>query len=283
MTHPSKFIGYFRLLEACARPECPVCRCVVEDSRRYLDAVMYEQVADPDLRRRLRASWGFCNWHTWMLQDVKPSASGAAILREDMIRVAGERLERFAIRTPARRRTGLRGWWRRGAGWWRAGGTAIGRLYRRRAPCPGCEQASAAEAGYLDTVLAFAEDEAFAGAYRGSVGLCVPHLVQAVERAPGPQRAAALVGATLERWNRLRADLESFVRKHEYRNREPFTEAEIDSPARACAVLAGAPALFGNAMPGRGGVESTSSSPPGAGPAPTGQTGKRARNLRRIR
>src|SRR5215475_14837595 len=27
-----KFIGYFRLAEACQRPGCPVCRCVNDDS-----------------------------------------------------------------------------------------------------------------------------------------------------------------------------------------------------------------------------------------------------------
>lgn len=250
-----KFIGFFRLLEACGRPGCPVCRCVTEGSRHYLDAIIREQVTDPDLRRRLRASWGFCNWHTWMLLDVETSASGAAILYEDMLRVATDRMRRLG--TPAGPRLGIGrpGWWRRFAGWWRGSGSPAARLYRGRPSCPGCVQAAAVEAGYLDTVLEFVDDEAFADAYRLSGGLCVPHLVQAVDRAPGSRRAEALVGGTLERWTRLRADLESFVRKHDYRNRSPFTEAEGDSCSRAFSTVAGAKALFGNDLHGRGGLD----------------------------
>ncbi|PYM13109.1 MAG: hypothetical protein DMD81_22110, partial [Candidatus Rokuibacteriota bacterium] len=77
---PAKFIGYFRLLEHCASPGCPVCRSVIDDTRKYLDALLYEQVTDPDTRRRLRTSWGFCNWHAWLLLDVETSLSGAAII-----------------------------------------------------------------------------------------------------------------------------------------------------------------------------------------------------------
>src|SRR5205085_1663323 len=37
-----KFAGYLKLVEACAEPGCPICRCVVAASHRYLDAVLYE-------------------------------------------------------------------------------------------------------------------------------------------------------------------------------------------------------------------------------------------------
>ena len=43
-----KFIGYLRLVEACAAPGCPVCWCVIRESRSRLGALLYEQVTDPD-------------------------------------------------------------------------------------------------------------------------------------------------------------------------------------------------------------------------------------------
>lgn len=72
-----KFFGFFRLLDACAKSGCPACRLVEDDGRRYLDALVYEQVNDPDTRRCIRAAWGFCNWHTWtcspsMTRIVRP-------------------------------------------------------------------------------------------------------------------------------------------------------------------------------------------------------------------
>src|SRR3989441_3067414 len=76
-----KFIGYFRLLDACAQRGCPACRCVRESGRLHLDALIYEQVTDADTRRRLRASWGFCNMHAWRLLEIENSYLGRDHLR----------------------------------------------------------------------------------------------------------------------------------------------------------------------------------------------------------
>jgi len=93
-----RFVGFFRLVEACAHPGCPVCRCVIRDSRSYLDALLYEQVTDPDTRRAIRASWGFCNWHTWMLLEVEHSIFGSALIYEELVKLALSRTERLGER-----------------------------------------------------------------------------------------------------------------------------------------------------------------------------------------
>ena len=36
-----KSAGYVRLVESCAEPGCPICRCVVRESRGHLDAILY--------------------------------------------------------------------------------------------------------------------------------------------------------------------------------------------------------------------------------------------------
>lgn len=56
-----RFVGYVRLVDACGEPGCPVRRLVTHDSRRHLDAILYEQVTDSDTRRRLRGAWGCWN------------------------------------------------------------------------------------------------------------------------------------------------------------------------------------------------------------------------------
>ena len=60
------------------------------------------------------------------------------------------------------------------------------------------------------------------------------------------EQAGTLVERTREKWRRLGQDIASFVSKHDYRNREPFTEAERASYARAFEMLAGAKSVFGN-------------------------------------
>jgi hypothetical protein len=239
---PGKFIGFFRLVDACERAGCPVCRCLVADARQYLERLLYEQVTDPGIRRQLYASWGFCNWHAWLLRETPDPVFGSAILSEDLLRVAIQRFERSADRaSPSRRR--LLGWMRRAGA--RTGGPVLARLYRRRRPCPGCRQRALSEIGYVRAMLQFIDDPELDRAYWQSHGLCVPHALRALELGAGSAEARRLVGRTLDKWSELRRDLQGFVGKHDHRNRQPFTEAEADAYLRAIETLAGAAGVFG--------------------------------------
>jgi hypothetical protein len=239
-----KFLGFFRLIEACREPGCPVCRCLAADSRQYLEALLYEQVNDPETRRRLHASWGFCNWHAWMLRETSEPAFGASILYEDLVGAAVRRFERLAGRTVGSA-SGLLGRLRRLLGRHRP---LLATLYRRREACPACRVVADAEVRYLTTALRFIEDPQFDRAYARSQGLCVPHAVRALELAAGGPCAQQLIARTLPKWAALRRVLAQFVGKHDYRTTRPFTEDEGTAYLRAFATLAGAPGVFGNAI-----------------------------------
>ena len=236
-----KFIGYFRLLDACAQRGCPACRCVRESGRLHLDALIYEQVTDADTRRRLRASWGFCNMHAWMLLEIESSYLGAGIIYEDLLGLLVRRVRRLGDRSRAVRFAS----WLAALGW-RRGRPTIAELYRRRDLCPVCANAAEAEDQYLRTLVRFIDDPEVVLAYANSDGLCAPHVLRTIELEAGNPRVPQLLDRTLQKWEGFREDLESFVRKHDYRNKEPFTEAEAESYRRAFELLAGAPGLFGN-------------------------------------
>ena len=93
------------------------------------------------------------------------------------------------------------------------------------------------------------DDLELSGAYERSTGLCVPHLLLALERSENVDGVERILRSTLAKWDTLRGDLDRFVAKHEYRNVEPFSEAEASSYARAGEVLAGRRHVFGNDMP----------------------------------
>ncbi len=232
-----KFVGYFRLLEACRAPGCPVCRCVADESRAYLDALLYEQVTDVDTRRAIRASWGFCNWHTWMLLEIASSLFGAAIIYEDLVTLVLRRTEDLG-------RRGARRWLDALTGRRRA--PRVLERYRQRAICPACTSAAESETRHLGTLVTFGDDGDLQAAYARSDGVCLPHLLAAVADHDGSPQAVTLVERTREKWTRLGQDIASFVSKHDYRNREPYTEAERASYARAFEMLAGAKSVFGN-------------------------------------
>ena len=234
-------IGFLRLVEACAQPGCPVCRCVIRDSRSYLDALLYEQVTDPDTRRAIRASWGFCNWHTWMLLEIEHAIFGSAIIYEELVRLALSRTERLGERAERRR---PRGWLSTLLGRRRRSSSVMG--YRERAECPACAAAADTERRDLATLVTLIDDGDLAAAYAQSDGLCVPHLVAVLEHDGERREARLLVDRTREKWARLGREISSFVSKHDYRNHEPYTQAEAASYARAFEMLVGAKSVFGN-------------------------------------
>ncbi len=50
-----KFIGLFRLVDACERPGCPVCRCLESDARQYLGFGGFCNCRPPILRSAISA------------------------------------------------------------------------------------------------------------------------------------------------------------------------------------------------------------------------------------
>jgi len=237
-----KFVGYFRFVEACGEPGCPLCRCVTRESRGYLDALLYEQVTDPDTRRTIRASWGFCNWHTWMLLEIQQAIFGAAIIYADLVERALRQTERLGD-GPGRR--GKRGWFSTLMARPRRSHPAV-EQYRGRAVCPACRHAADTERRCLEPLVTFIDDGDLAAAYARSQGLCLPHLLAAVEANGERPGTRTLVDSTRRKWMEIGDDVSSFVRKHDYRNREPYTPAETASYTRAFEMLVGAKSVFGN-------------------------------------
>ena len=239
----AKFMGDFHLLEACQQSGCPICRCLESDCRRHMDALIYEHVNDPDTRASLRASWGFCNWHTWMLVEVEGAVTGAAIVYEDLLGTVLRRVRRVSGRTISAGTLA-----RRVYGVFVGRRSGIATRYERRLTCPICLHSRRGEARYVDAALHGIGDPEFDRAYEKSDGICLPHLLQAVERDRRRRAADDLVARTLAKWQALRDDLQRFVRKQDYRNTEPFTEAEASSSTRAFEALVGRRAVFGNEL-----------------------------------
>lgn len=245
-----KFLGYFRLLDACERTGCPVCTCLDEEGRRAVATLLSEHVTDLHTRRRLRASWGLCNGHTWMLLDAGTVATGAAILYEDLLRVCRARVD--TLRGPGSVSSRLRRWLRLGDARRRRRPEGFVHAYRARARCPVCAALCVTEARYVAAVVEWADDARFAEAYGRSTGLCLPHLVLAAETAPAAPTLPAILDTTLAKWDDLRGDLGRFVAKNEYRSTAPISEREADSYRRAFDVLAGRRHLFGTDLHPRG-------------------------------
>ncbi len=240
----SKFVGFFRLIEACGQEGCPVCRCLREDGFRYLDALMYEQVNDPGTRAALQASWGFCNWHAWMLKEIPNSGLGAAIIYEDLLRTVLARLKRLFIKID---RGKLKvGWVSRLLR--RSPRIPLLKARRRKADCLICRSSRSSEGYYLQAILDFEGDPEFDRAFNRSWGVCLPHLLHLVELGRDYPRLEPVLKKVETKWRQLQDELKRFIDKHDYRATEAFTEEEARSWRQAVEMLTGAPGLFGNEL-----------------------------------
>jgi len=240
----SKFVGYFHLVEACAKAGCPVCYCLRELTARHLDALLTGHVTDPTTRERLAQSWGFCAAHAEVVREVPDAALGVGIVYHELLSQARRWLtqaQRELSLAPARRG------WRRLFGRPRPKGPAD--LRRGGSRCPACVALAAAERSYVETLLTFVEDPELDGAYGRSAGLCLPHLRLALTQARGHPGAAPFVARTLQKVDRLAEELHRFIDKHDHRATASFTEREAQAWTNALGFVAGRPELFGNEIP----------------------------------
>ena len=238
---PDKSFTYFALLEALEKPGCPVCRFMAEYSRSYLTAFFYEQVNDVGIRRKLRHSRGFCNWHAWQAREIVSSALGVAILAHDLITEEIARLDELLcdplithLQRPVQHRVApksirafIRGW-------------------QQKEVCPACQVILDHERHALETIVNFLDDRDFARRFERSAALCVLHTARLVQTQGPHPGLCRLIKLQRDKYTHLVTELDEFCRKHDYRFAHESWGAESDSWLRAIELLAGKPEVLGN-------------------------------------
>ena len=202
-----KHTPYFELVDAQAQPGCPICRLAYKATDRYLDSLLYEAVLDPEVRDKLKRAQGFCRDHADMLSRRPGRALGVALIYRDIIRDLANRLEQGAFRPHPSLVDRILG---------RApGGMDAAEALARGGRCPACVIAEQSENTYLDLMLAHIADDNLHRAYAAGEGLCLPHLIGALERTSDPEGFQRLVAPQVERYRAMLHDLDEFIRKHE--------------------------------------------------------------------
>ena len=213
---PRRHAGEHDLIEAFGQPGCPVCRLATEAVDAYLTSVCYEQVNDLDLREQLRSAGGFCRAHAERFVKQRLGQLAAAIVYRDVLNTARKRL---AAGNGFGGRSKLAALF---------GG---GRTRRDAPPCPGCQVEAEAEGRYLAALRNRLRDPAVRARYQAGDGLCLPHVDQALQ--VDDDGARALAEAAVEMLRTIVADLDEYIRKHDYRFQTEAWDGGEDTPERA--------------------------------------------------
>ncbi len=242
--------SYHNIVQACAEPGCPLCRLSEKTVTAYLGALMYELVNDPESRDQLPETLGFCNPHAHHLLTFTGSALGIGIIFRDVVNLCCQRLEAAAYTPPkgAPVRRVQEALDRRQPA---AASEAAVRALSPHQPCPVCVQQDKMETLALTALADGLRDEKLQTALRGSAGLCLPHLRRALAAVRSREAFEALVAITREHYGQLRAELDEFIRKNDYRFQHEGMGAEGDSWKRAVSQMTGVRGLRDDVHPAR--------------------------------
>lgn len=232
-----KPLSYHALLEALPEPGCAICRLLLRDVERFLDSLLYERVTSPETQAAFRAGRGLCNAHGWGLVD-KGNALGVATLyaavMDDLLQVVEQASGEMGGKAGLGRLLGAGGQ-----------GAALAEALEPAGPCLACELRVGAEARYVRTFSQHLGEADFQVAYRASAGLCLAHFRAVLSQTRDPARLEALVSIQADKWARLKADLEEYRRKSDYRRSGEAMGAEGDSWRRAIRATSGEPGALG--------------------------------------
>ena len=235
----ARTMTFYDLHDALAMAGCPVCRLVARAVERYVGALLWEMVNDPESRRDIRQAHGFCANHAWALVRDGPSL-GAVIIMHDVMQHT-LRAARMLQGRPQPRSIAARLYSQlRGQTHSTGDIAAVSGQLEPRSRCPACEQAEIAEEMCVSILLDhLVGDDGLLVRYQASEGLCLPHFRQVLGRTTDAPAIESLVQAQQVIWTRLVDHLGECIRKCDYRFSDEPRGDERGACARAIAALVG--------------------------------------------
>ena len=225
--------------------ECPFCY-----ARRELERRSMEFCVGPSssyMQRDIRAMTdeaGFCARHLKGMYDYGNFLGDALILQtheEKLREILGKKAA--AYQPPKRGLFGVR---KRDAEEERGASDFIRWLRNRKKTCFLCARVEESYGRYLETFFHMVKDAEFRKVVEESRGFCMEHLADLLEAAEKRLPASlddwfypTVFRLTEENLDRVAADLDWFIKKHDYRNNEAGWKTSRDAVPRMMQKLAG--------------------------------------------
>jgi hypothetical protein len=211
-------IGFFRFFEAFGKG-CPMCQIIKEDTVNAMDALLYEHVNDPVMRKQLRVKW-LCNRHAWQLR-AQGDAFGQSIIYKDLLEKLVGTIENVSG-IPAKKKI-----------------PKLSEIDIHRKRCLFCDQEIQTEQRLISVLHENYRESKFQSWYLKNFGMCIPHLFKIVQKSNDPEMIEYFISVERIKITQLIGELSEFLRKHDYRFSKESFGKEGDAWIRAVEKLNG--------------------------------------------
>ena len=197
---PERHFTFFKIWDAFEQSDCPLCYLGRKARSLYLSSLWYENVNDVGLRNRLHRSVGF-----------SPEATSASLAMGDDLgmsivyrALSGDIADRLHVQQPI----------------------------QSSEACPVAEHVAAMNRNYARALAAHYIAPDVQELHQKSFGLCLQHIQEVLEALPTADLRQAFNQVEAANFRKLQQELDTFIHKSDYRNREPLG-SERDAWIRA--------------------------------------------------
>lgn len=232
-------LATFPLLDAFhAKDECPFCYLERAAEQHAVSFILGSAYMEDDIREKTDAL-GFCRHHSKMMYDYGNRLGNALILSTHLRKINRELAEELKKFIPGKSSPMAR--FKKNNAKDNLPKTELGRwLYEKEHTCYVCDHFKRIYARYLDTFFSlYKKDNEFRNLFLQSRGFCLPHFRNVVEAAENKLSDAeknafypALFRLMQEHLSRLQKEVEWFVEKNDYRNKDKDWGTSADSIQR---------------------------------------------------
>ncbi len=208
---------YFELLDALKERGCPICFLINSRVHKLMENLLYENVNDIEIRKKIKESLGFCNLHSWQLKKFADGL-GLSIIYEDLLNVIKNKIKEFLGKKGKKVEIGLN--------------------------CLICREAKNIERRFISLFIEYFNDIEFKNNFKSSFGLCLPHFISVIKSCKDKNVIVELYRIETEKIELLRHELNEFQRKQDYRFSAEGYGKEKDSWIRAIEKLTGKEGVF---------------------------------------
>ncbi len=199
---------------------CALCHLEAQAVHQYLNTLLYENVTNAGVRRKLVRSRGFCYRHAYEMLAFRKGL-GTGLIYQDQLRIFLRFLSAMDHRP--------------------------GGLFQADAPdrwkhhttCPACKVQEESRRRYVQVLARGLGETEMAEAFEASAGLCVPHFLLVWQAARGVALRRRIREMQQTKISELLKEVEEFCRKQDYRFKDEPFGAEADSWIRAVRMMVG--------------------------------------------